>query len=284
MFGSCGFARFHAAASLNGAGRGLVSGRRQAFAGSASRHRRHALHRLVGLIVAAASMPVFAQEYRFSWGPHQHKVHGPAMLPTRQTFPGVYCFDLPQSLDPRETSFGMLNGNAITWAEYPANDAITVFVVSSTLPQGRAPVDDIQALFAVDLESQERIGDRQRVSVEQGESRWGTTIHLKMKNITLATSDGVFPLTLGFYAERDEAPYTRSTHRLFARGGHRFEIAAVGIPPSPGDPKSEDATWTKLERLADQVTDSLQRCTEREFPVDPESALTPISGESGKSP
>jgi hypothetical protein len=154
MPGISGFALFNAAASLNGAGRRRsVSGRRRAFAGSVSQHRRHVLRILVGMIVvAAALMPVFAQQYRFSSGPHQHKVYGPAMLPTRQTFPGVYCFDLPESSDPRETSFGMLNGNAITWAEYPA-DAITVFVVSSTLPQGRTPAEDIPALLAVDLES-----------------------------------------------------------------------------------------------------------------------------------
>jgi len=284
MPGISGFAPFNAAASLNGAGRRRsVSGRRRAFAGSVSQHRRHVLRSLMALIVAAASMPVFPQQYRFSSGPHQHKVYGPAMLPTRQTFPGVYCFDLPESLDPRETSFGMLNGNAITWAEYPA-DAITVFVVSSTLPQGRTPAEDVPALLAVDLESQERVGDRQRFSVEQGKSRWGTTIHLRMKNITLLTSDGVFPLTRGFYAERDGTPYTRSTHRLFARGGHRFEIAAVGIPPSPGDPQSEDATWTRLERLVDQLTDSLQRCTEREFSLDSGSARTPGLPEQGKTP
>lgn len=56
-------------------------------------------------------------------------------------------------------TFGLLNGNAITFADYPdPSNQLTAFVVTSTLPVGQTPEADFKALLATDRASEEAIG------------------------------------------------------------------------------------------------------------------------------
>jgi hypothetical protein len=224
---------------------------------------------LLGLASIAVAPPSLAQQYRFSTGPWKIEVFGKIkQLIKRQSFPepAIYCFDLPDSLVAKTTTFGLLNGNAITFADYPdpANQ-LTAFVVTSTLPAGQTPEADFKALLAADRASEETIGDRRRFAVSTGLSAWGPTIQLRMRNVAASTDDGWFPLTRGLYQDGDGPRYTRSTHRLFMRGAQRFEVAVLGKPKKPGDEASEAATLTLIEKVVDEITDSLQRCTSTEL-------------------
>jgi hypothetical protein len=224
---------------------------------------------LLGLASIAVASPSQAQQYRFSTGPWKIEVYGQfKQLIKRQSFPepAIYCFDLPDSLVAKTTTFGLLNGNAITFADYPdLTNQLTAFVVTSTLPEGQTPEADFKALLATDRASEGAIGDRRRFAVSTGQSAWGPTIQLRMRNVAASTDDGRFPLTRGLYKDGDGPPYTRSTHRLFMRGTHRFEVAVVGNPKLPGDEASEAATLALIEKVVDEITDSLQRCTSAEL-------------------
>lgn len=225
----------------------------------------------LGLVSATFPCVSQAQQYRFSSGPWKVEVAGKgqfAQLPKRQTFPGldVYCFYLPDILAASTMTYGLLNGNAITFADYPdPANKVTAFVVTSTLPEGRTPEADFKTLLATDRATDKAVGDRRRFAVSTGHSAWGPTIQLRMRNVAASTADGWFPLTRGLYEDGDGPPYTRSSHRLFMRGTHRFEVAVVGNPKEPGDEASERSTQTLIEKLADEITNSLQRCTSTEL-------------------
>lgn len=226
---------------------------------------------LLTLVLVFIASPSSAQQYRFSAGPWVVKVEGKGQfgrLVKHQTFPGlnVYCFDLPDSMVVDTMTFGLLNGNAITFADYPdPSNQLTAFIVTSTLPQGRTPDADYETLLATDRNSEKAIGDRRRFAVDTGTSAWGPTIQIRMRNVAASTKDGWFPLTRGLYENGDGPPHTRSTHRLFMRGTNRFEVAVVGNPKKPGDETSEAEALASIEELADQITESLQRCTTTEI-------------------
>lgn len=234
------------------------------------------------LTVAVVGFPVpsLAQQYRFSDGPKQLKIEGLGRLPARQSWPSIYCFYLPDTFMGRETSFGMMNGNAITWTEYPDHvNQLTAYVITSTLPEDQSASADFKILLATDRATKKAVGDSTRFLVDTGQSAWGPTIKLRMKNVAPSNPDGLFPLTRGLYEDADGPPYTRSVHRLFMRKSHRFEIAVVSNPKKPNDEASEAATQILIETLADELTNSLQECTDAEIKTGDPSKLESASRE-----
>lgn len=217
---------------------------------------------LVGTaLLASHSAPAAAEHYAWSLGPVVADIQysGLSRLP-RQTFLDVYCIDLPDDVPATGSMFGMLGNNAISFYRATYSGGLNGYVVTSTVPEERSAADE----FALQLERERRtealfapVSTIDRYRVELGQAAWGPVLGVRIINIREISESGPFPVAR-MLLDDEQQLYTMSVHRIFTRGGDRFEIAALG---TPGVDESADALDHRLSSLADAMVQSLQACT-----------------------
>lgn len=231
------------------------------------------------VLSALAYLPALrAQE--FIEGPSTIALYGPTAFPSgRHAFQDVYCVELPQHERIRSISEGLLGNGGISYfrAVYP-EDLVSAYVVTSTLPADLDERSDFDAQLHREQQNATVVNtasgsERYRVQVRAGHPQ--PVLEVAITNIGEARDNTPFPIARPIYAEADTPPHTRSVHRIFVRGRNRFEVALLGQPAAP-DAAGFATLERRLDELADQITESVQRC--RLLPSDySSSAIDPVT-------
>ena len=179
------------------------------------------------------------------------------------SFGKSYCATAPQPDKAARFTQAMFNNNGIYLGKIEYPDNIILSIVLSRIPPGRTTDDDIAKLLAQNQEQQKRAAARELVyEVSEISTDFGKTMTTKIRNIISDTPEtGPFPLGFQITSTQDNKFQSLSVSRVFARGGDRFEIAAMQLAPSLITDKTEDETYLKLSNLVDSATQSLQQCT-----------------------
>ncbi len=211
------------------------------------------------LMLLAASSAA-AEQYEFSTGPDTRTWPDRAWSGDR-AFLDVYCVQFPDPGAIGSTSEGLLKGNGISYFRAVYNSGVAAHIVTSTIPRGRSETEE----FAMLLDREQNnaaatasASSADRYQVRSGKSAWGPVIQLRLANVAQSPPDGPFPITRTLFAS-DDAPYTRSSHRLFVKGSNRFEVAVLGVPKTQTEADLPELEQ-RLEKLADRLMSSLQNC------------------------
>lgn len=229
-----------------------------------ARHRvaaRRGLPALALLAVCVAAMAADGIQYRFSTGPDTRSfpegdwngVHG---------FDRVWCANFPEPAQVTSLHEGLMRGDAVYFLRAAYRDMTAAYIVTSTLPRGTTAAADMQAQLV-----RERANVAQataagaRYAAQPVDTPFGPGVRVEIANVAERNADGPFPLTRPLLAGDPDHPATLSVHRIFARGGNRYEIALLGTPnPYVGKDPVGDLR-AKLSARAAALQDSLTRCT-----------------------
>jgi len=179
-------------------------------------------------------------------------------------FPKVYCAQAPSPERAQTFIQAMFNGNAIYVGKILYPDNVLLALVFSSLPPGRTAEEDISKQLADNKATQARANAASLTyEVNELRSQFGPMVALRMNNIESdSPSTGPFPLARKLITRQDGALASMSVHRIFAKGRDRFEVAAMQVlPQASNNPSVEKDVHERLDKMVDQLADSLQACT-----------------------
>jgi hypothetical protein len=202
-------------------------------------------------VVAAQIFELSEKTREISWPTHDWN--------GRHAFPPVYCLTFPSPTDALRMTTAMFNRNSISFTRVIYKNDTALFVVTSTIPRGRTPEDEVAKI----LEDNRRhaLASPENIQVEDLSSSFGRTNGLKIRNPTEGDPKTPFPLARGIALFPDGTLRSLSVHRLFARGPDRFEVAALRFFRTP-IPSADDKQETEnLVALVNTTTEALHKCT-----------------------
>ena len=249
--------------------------------------RRLRVHCLIaGAVLASFTlMPAVAGDYEFSYGPRRLE-WTPGYWHGKHGFPGVFCLAFPRPQSASSLDTGMLNGNAITFVRANYDDRMAAYVVTSTLPEGLSEADDFASLMANEQRNATQINAvGGGYDVARIDTPMGPGIAVRVANVREDAPEGPFPLVRHVFHKDNGPIVTMSAHRLFVRGGHRFEVAVLGAADATLGDSARAALQEKIDSHADQMLASLQECTAKippswvkQTPGGPKGAAADIGG------
>ncbi len=214
----------------------------------------------ISLLALAGALPqsVMSQSFElsekaleFSWP--QHDWNG------QHAFPPVYCTNFQSPKDAMRLSTAMFNRNSISLTRVIYKDDVALFLVTSTIPVGRTPEEDM-------VKSQEN--NRRNAAAgpayfktEDLSSPFGLTVGLTIRNSRDGGLKSPFPLAYSAVATPDGLLRSLSVHRLFARGPDRFEVAALKLFSTSISSVEEQAQVNALTAFVDGAVNELYKCT-----------------------
>ncbi|MGB7815551.1 MAG: hypothetical protein WBL28_04285 [Methylotenera sp.] len=177
----------------------------------------------------------------------------------KHQFQKVYCAFFPVSEDSLELQSVMFNQNSINLASVDYPELIRAAIMVSTIPKGRSVDEEIARM----VKNEKRVESETGVDthVTQFNTAFGPTIGLRINNMAPGSENGPFPLDRAFFNTPGSAIKSMSIHRLFARGGDRFEVAILQYVPDGANLEKQKIMEKQLTTLADNLTTSLQECT-----------------------
>jgi len=217
---------------------------------------------LLGLAAAGAAGAQSRETYAWTEGPVV--VPGtqdpqPSLL--KQRFLDVYCIDMPDLGPVENIVHGTLSGGAVSYYRLAYANGLHGHVVTSTLPRDRTPSEEYARLLQREQANHRAVAtaaSAERYRVDNATSSFGPTVKMRLLNIEGGNEEGPFPVTRPLLNVPDEPLYSLSVHRLFVRGGSRYEVAVLGVPAQG---ESRATLEARAERLADTMLDSLHTCT-----------------------
>jgi cytochrome c551/c552 len=169
-------------------------------------------------------------------------------------------------------SQAMFNSNSISQARvnYPNN--ISIYIVNSTVPDGRTAEDEIGRLRESNRQNIQALPDS--ILVSDITTLFGPTIATKMRNVRESTPQGPFPLVINFVKFPDDSLMSISVHRVFVRGPDRIEVAGLKYFQQKVRIADEEKPLAELTTMVDAVVESLQQCTSK-MPIRGASRVPP---------
>ncbi len=178
----------------------------------------------------------------------------------QHSLPGVYCLTFPAPTTAIKMGYGFFNQNGIFLTQVIYPDRSAVSIVTSTIPAGRSASEEIARLLTYERQAEAAYGVS--YNIVEGNTDFGPTLSLRIKNVAPRGRNGPFPLVRPIIRPAKEPIETMSVHRLFVRGPDRFEVAAMQLAPEAAGETTEAEMTKRLSTLADQVVNALQTCTE----------------------
>ncbi|MDB5900704.1 MAG: hypothetical protein JWP41_4306 [Ramlibacter sp.] len=173
--------------------------------------------------------------------------------------PQVYCLTFPAAGTVMGTGHGFYNKGGIYLTQVLYPDRVVASIVASTIPAGRSASEEISRLLATETQAEAAYGVSYNIT--QGETAFGATVSLRIKDVAPESRGGPFPLVRALIRPAKAPIETLSVHRLFARGSNRFEVATFQMAPEGANAGTEAAMTERLAGLADGIVRSLQECT-----------------------
>ncbi len=222
------------------------------------------------LALSLLALPSAPHAQAFSHGPLNATIEGGIRWNGLHAFQDVYCVRFPRADDVHNMVEGLLQGDTISYFRATYERArVKAYVVTSTLPEGRDENDEFLRLARFQQDNADRVNafvgrERYRVSTKRGPVH--PVLVVRVAGIDeYDASGGRFPIAMPLVADH-ATPFPHSTHRFFVRNGNRFEVAVLGeVAPVAADGALAEPD-SRLEALADRITESVQRC--RSLPWD----------------
>lgn len=235
-----------------------------------------------GLALASAlSFSAFAEPaYKLSSKFYEAKFdEGKSGWDGRHAFPKVYCLTFPEPASASSMGWGLYNNNAIFYTDLAyrrPSGHIALYVVSSTLPEGRTPEQDIEISYARNAEFARTLPTHVRLSERTGPL--GRTFAYTIRNALEDLTQGPFPLGMSLNSSPDAPLKSLSAHRLFAAGGSRYEVAGLLYLDAPVGKTGEAAVIAELKDKVEAAAASLEQCTARMLSGGTERRAQPSGG------
>lgn len=202
-------------------------------------------------VVSAQTFELSEKSLNFSWPNNDWN--------GQHAFPPVYCITFQSPKDAANKTTAMFNRNTISLTRVIYKDKAALFVVTSTIPSGRTPEEDVAKLRESNRHSAESAPAY--FKVEDLSSPFGLTVGLTIRNSKDGGLKSPFPLAYAVAAAPDGSLRSLSVHRLFARGPDRFEVAALKFFDSPVSSADEQAQVSALAARVDGAVNELFKCT-----------------------
>jgi hypothetical protein len=216
--------------------------------------------RRVLLTVAAASLSFCATAQNYELAGQWHTMKwSPGSWNGTHRLPQVYCLTFPAAGTAIEMGHGFYNRGGIYLTQVLYPDRVAAFIVASTIPAGRSASEEVSRLLALERQAEAAYGVSYNIA--KGETAFGPTVTLRIKDVAPQGRGGPFPLVRALVRPAKAPIETLSVHRLFARGPDRFEVATFQLAPEGANESIEAAMTERLTGLADRIVQSLQECT-----------------------
>ncbi len=223
------------------------------------------MRRLIAFLIAAAAGSAGAQGYVLS-GKATVMEWAKGSWNGMHSWRNVYCLTFPKPEEALRLRQALFNERTIymTDVAYPGN--LFALVTVTRVPKDQTPQDVMQRIVANER-SNEALARKNGLgyAVSEFPTDFGPTLGIVMTNPGPGDRNGPFPMVRPFLAKSDRL-LSMSVHRLFMRGADRFEIAvlqAVRQPPA----EDADALAKRLTGMADEMLQSLQKCTAASMPL-----------------
>lgn len=213
---------------------------------------------LVGLLAITLPLAVGAQTYALSGKWHTVR-WSPGSWNGQHDFPKVYCLTFPEARLATELGHGFFGRGGIYMTQVAYPEELGVFVVVSTIPEGRSADEEIERLLANERRNEASHGSSHHIREVQ--TGFGRTIAAEMRDIAPNSTAGPFPLVRPFMASPRKPIASLSVHRIFVRGPDRFEVAALQLAPESAVESTAEAMSARLTSLVEDAVRSLQECT-----------------------
>jgi hypothetical protein len=182
----------------------------------------------------------------------------------RHAFPKVYCLTFPEPASASSMGWGLYNNNAIFYTDLVyrrPSGHLALYVVTSTLPEGRTPEQEIEISYARNTEFARTLPIHVRFSERAGPL--GRTFAYTVRNAFEDREKGPFPLGMSLNGSPDAPLKSVSAHRMFAAGGSRYEVAGLLYLDAPVGQNDEAAVIAELKDKVEAAATSLEQCTAR---------------------
>jgi hypothetical protein len=173
--------------------------------------------------------------------------------------PQVYCLTFPAAGTAMGMGHGFYSRGAIYLTQVLYPGMVAASIVASTIPTGRSASEEVSRLLAMERQAEAAYGVS--YNIKQGETAFGPTVSLRIKDVAPQSRGGPFPLVRALIRFAKAPIETLSVHRLFAHGSNRFEVATFQMAPEGANASTEAAMTERLAGLADDIVQSLQDCT-----------------------
>jgi hypothetical protein len=216
--------------------------------------------RALVLAVAAIGLSTCASAQHFELYGQWHTMKwSPGSWSGKHALPEAYCLTFPAADTAIELDHGFYNrgGVYLTQVLYPGK--VGAFIVASIIPKGRSADDEVARLLALEKSAEAVFGIN--YNIRQGETAFGPTVNLMIKDVAPRGRTAPFPLIRAMIRPAKAPIESLSVHRLFAHGSNRFEIATLQFAPDGANEGTEAAMTERLTGLADRIVQSLQECT-----------------------
>lgn len=174
-------------------------------------------------------------------------------------FQKVYCATFPTPEKAQELQSAMFNQNAINLSSVDYDGLIRAAIVVSSMPENRTVEEELLRLSNNEKNFIAKSGLDTHMT--EFTTLFGPTIGLRINNMAPGSEKGPFPLARAIFSSPENNIQSMSVHRLFARGGDRFEVALLQYVQHGANPEKQQAMEKQLTALADMLTNSLQECT-----------------------
>jgi hypothetical protein len=174
-------------------------------------------------------------------------------------FGNVFCVKFPRANDAEALAEAMYNNNTLYFSRAAYKDVTALYVVSSTVPAGRAVDVEIANLAAENQKSVEAYPDYFKLSQVKG--LLGPSLALTVRNAKEGSRGSPFPFVRSIAIHPDGLLTSLSVHRLFVRGQDRIEVVGLRYFKEPIVKKNEADAVLALSAFVEDAADSLQTCT-----------------------
>jgi hypothetical protein len=212
------------------------------------------------LALAAISLSTCAAAQNFELHGQWHTMKwSPGSWNGKHALPEAYCLTFPAADTAIALGHGFYNrgGVYLTQVLYPAK--VGAFIVASIIPKGRSANEEVSRLLALEKNAEAVFGINYNIT--QGETAFGPTVSLMIKDVAPQGRTAPFPLVRAMIRPAKAPIESLSVHRVFAHGSNRFEVATLQLAPDGANGGTEAAMTERLTGLVDRIVQSLQECT-----------------------
>ncbi|BCB27982.1 hypothetical protein SKTS_28680 [Sulfurimicrobium lacus] len=223
---------------------------------------RHLLVGLLAILSASISVPAVGQG-KFELSGQAYRMQWPAgKWNGKHAFPNVYCTTFPTPEKALNLRHAFFNGGAIYLTDVVYPDKLFAVIAVSTVPSSQSSEEALEKILNNERKNEAELRKAGLgYSVSELPGDFGPTVGIVAKNPTAGDENGPFPLTRSFITNPKQPIVSLSVHRLFVRGHDRFELAVLQLAPQPSTETTEAEMTARLTAMADEMVQSLQKCT-----------------------
>lgn len=186
----------------------------------------------------------------------------PGQWDGRHAFQDVWCARFPDAATATGLTEGLMGNGAIYFLRVDYTDHGSAYVVTSTLPPQATARSDVETQLKRERANAAEVaaagGRYLATPIETG---FGPGVGIEIANSLASGPQGIFPVARPIGDGNIEHPSSLSVHRIFARGGNRYEVAVLGAPDPAAGTRATDELRARLMRRAVALQEALTSCT-----------------------